>query len=315
MSQAHPIIAITGSSGAGTTSVRDAFSDIFRREGLRPAYVDGDSFLRYEREEMRAAIEEANRTGRPISHFGPEVNRFDLLETCFRDYAETGQGEVREYLREDSITDDKLTPGNFGPPQALPTDSDLLVYEGLHGGVVARTWTRRRMSASHNPVIIERRKHNKQNGVDVAQYVDFLIGVVPVVNLEWIQKIHRDMHTKGILAEETTTTILRRLQDYVYFMTPQFSLTDINFQRVPLVDTSNPFISRDVPTPSESMLVCRFREPARYDFPMMLREFEDSFMSRPNTLVIPGGKLRMALEVICTPRILELIAAARNPQA
>jgi phosphoribulokinase len=312
MSEAHPIIAITGSSGAGTTTVRDAFSDIFLREGLNAAFVDGDSFLRYERAEMHKVIEEANRNGRPISHFGPDVNRFDLLEACFKQYSETGQAEVREYIREDRAAEFDCAPGSFSEPHALPENSDLLVYEGLHGGVVASTWTRRRMSASHNPVVIERRKRDKNNGIDIAQYVDFLIGVVPVVNLEWIQKIHRDMHTLGIPAEETTTTILRRLQGYINFMTPQFSLTDINIQRVPLVDTSNPFISRDVPTPSESMLVCRFREPARYDFPQMLEQFEGSFMSRPNTLVIPGGKLRMALEVICAPRIMELITAARN---
>lgn len=312
MSEAHPIIAITGSSGAGTTTVREAFTDIFRREGLCAAFVDGDSFLRYERADMHRAIEAANREGRPISHFGPEVNRFDLLESCFRQYAETGQAEVRDYIREDRAAEFGCEPGSFSAPRMLPENSELLVYEGLHGGVVANSWTRRHMSASHNPVVVERRQLNKQNGIDVAQYVDFLIGVVPVVNLEWIQKIHRDMQTKGIPAEETTTTILRRLQDYIHFMTPQFSLTDINIQRVPLVDTSNPFISRDVPSPSESMLVCRFREPKQYDFPNMLKQFAGAFMSRSNTLVIPGGKLRMALEVICTPRIMELIRTARD---
>lgn len=312
MSESHPIVAITGSSGAGTTTVRDAFTDIFRREDISAAFVDGDSFQRYERAERRQVIEEANRNGRPISHFGPDINRFDLLEACFRQYAETGQAEVREYIREDRAAELNCAPGSFSEPRALPENSDLLVYEGLHGGVVASTWTRRRMSASHNPVVIERRRRDKQNGIDVAQYVDFLIGVVPVVNLEWIQKIHRDLQTKGVPAEQTTTTILRRLRDYIHFMTPQFSLSDINIQRVPLVDTSNPFISREVPSPSESMLVCRFREPARYDITQMLKRFEGAFMSRPNTMVIPGGKLRMALEVICTPRIIELINTARN---
>lgn len=315
MSEAHPIIAITGSSGAGTSTVREAFSDIFRREDLHAAFIDGDSFQRYERPEMRKAINEANQAGKPISHFGPDINRFDLLEACFKEYSETGQAVVREYIREDRAAELGCAPGSFGEPHALPENSELLVYEGLHGGVIASSWTRRRMSSSHNPVVIERRKSEQKNGIDVAQYVDFLIGVVPVVNLEWIQKIHRDMHVKGVPAEKTSETILRRLQDYVHFMTPQFSLTDINIQRVPLVDTSNPFISREVPTPSESMLVCRFREPARYDFAEMLEKFEGAFMSRPNTLVIPGGKLRMALEVICAPRIMELISTARKLKA
>jgi phosphoribulokinase len=312
MSEAHPIIAITGSSGAGTTTVRDAFSDIFRRESISAAFVDGDSFMRYERDEMTRLIEAANRAGKPVSHFGPETNRFDLLEALFKLYAETGSGEIRHYVHDDEVEQYSRPAGTFTEPVALPANSDLLIYEGLHGGVVSGTWTRRNMSASHNPQVIERRRANTAKGVDIAQYVDFLIGVVPVVNLEWIQKIHRDLHIKGIAAEETTTTILRRLRDYISFMTPQFSLTDINFQRVPLVDTSNPFISRDVPSPSESMLVCRFREPARYDFPQMLELFEGSFMSRPNTLVIPGGKLRMALEVICAPRIMGMINTARN---
>jgi phosphoribulokinase len=314
MSEAHPIIAITGSSGAGTTTVRDAFTDIFRREDINAAFIDGDSFLRYERNEMASLIEASNRAGKPISDFGPETNRFDLLEALFKQYAETGNGEVRHYVHDDEIEQYSRPAGTFTEPEALPENSDLLIYEGLHGGVMSNTWSRRNMSESHNPVVIERRRANAAEGVDVAQYVDFLIGVVPVVNLEWIQKIHRDLHIKGIAAEETTTTILRRLRDYISFMTPQFSLTDINFQRVPLVDTSNPFISRDVPPPSESMLVCRFREPARYDFPQMLKLFEGAFMSRPNTLVIPGGKLRMALEVICTPRIMELISTARKQE-
>jgi len=313
MSAAHPIIAITGSSGAGTSTIRDAFAEIFLREKIRAAFVSGDSFLRYDRKEMAEAIKAANKKNRPISHFGPDVNRFDLLEKLFKIYSETGQGAIRQYVQEDTSSLYQQPPGTFSKEQALPTPSDLLIYEGLHGGVIADTWTRRRMSSSHNPVVVERRKqHNSKKGVDVAQYVDFLIGVVPVVNLEWIQKIHRDKQVKGIAIEETTTTILRRLQDYIYFMTPQFSLTDINFQRVPLVDTSNPFTSTDIPSAAESMLIVRFREPERYDLHSYLEKFDNAFMSRPNTLVIPGGKLRMALEVICTQRIQELVAASKQ---
>jgi len=312
MSVTHPVIAITGSSGAGTSTIRDAFEEIFLRENIHAAFISGDSFLRYDRSEMPKAIKIANQNNKPISHFGPDVNRFDLLESFFKDYAESGTGKVRQYVQEDTASLYQQPPGTFTPESELPTDTDLLIYEGLHGGVVANTWTRRRMSSSHNPVVIERRKANNSKGVDIAQHVDFLIGIVPVVNLEWIQKIHRDKQVKGIPIEETTTTILRRLQDYIYFMTPQFSLTDINFQRVPLVDTSNPFISVDVPTAAESMLIVRFREPEKYDLHSYLEKFENAFMSRPNTLVIPGGKLRMALEVICTQRIQELVAASKQ---
>lgn len=313
MSVTHPIIAITGSSGAGTSMIRDAFAEIFLREKIHAAFIDGDSFLRYERDEMADAIKNANQEGRPISHFGPDANRFDLLETLFKDYSESGTGNIRQYVHEDTSKLYEQAAGTFTPEQELPTATDLLIYEGLHGGVIAKTWTRRRMSSSHNPVVIERRNQsNSKKGVDVAQYVDFLIGVVPVVNLEWIQKIHRDNKIKGIPIEETTTTILRRLQDYIYFMTPQFSLSDINFQRVPLVDTSNPFSAMDVPTAAESMLIVRFREPEKYDLQSYLEKFDNSFMSRPNTLVIPGGKLRMALEAICTQRIQELVAASKQ---
>jgi len=308
MSREHPVIAITGSSGAGTTTVRDAFGDIFRRENITPAYIDGDSFLRHDRTAMAEAIEKANLENRPISHFGPDANRFDLLEGLFKEYSESGTGSVRHYVNEDTASHYNQAPGTFTAEASIPGNTDLLLYEGLHGGVVAKTWTRRRMSASHNPVVIERRKDSNKTGVDVAQYVDFMVGVVPVVNLEWIQKIHRDKHIKGITAEESATTILRRLRDYTHFMTPQFSLTDINIQRVPLVDTSNPFIATEVPTPAESMLVIRFREPQHYDFDNLLEKFENAFMSRPNTMVVPGGKLRMALAIICTPRIKQIIA-------
>jgi len=312
MSVKHPIIAITGASGAGTSTIRDAFAEIFLREKIQAAFISGDSFLRYDRDEMAEAIKLANKNNKPISHFGPDVNRFDLLESLFKEYADSGTGRVRQYVQEDTAALYQQAAGTFTAEQELAADTDLLIYEGLHGGVIAKTWTRRKMSSSHNPVVVERRKAGNKKGVDVAQYVDFLIGVVPVVNLEWIQKIHRDNKIKGIALEETTTTILRRLQDYIYFMTPQFSLTDINFQRVPLVDTSNPFIATDVPTAAESMLIVRFREPEKYDFHSYMEKFDNSFMSRPNTLVIPGGKLRMALEVICTQRIQKLITASKQ---
>jgi len=313
MSIAHPVIAITGSSGAGTSTIRDAFAEIFFREGIHAAYIDGDSFLRYERNEMAKVIEKANLEGKPISHFGPDTNRFDLLEKLFKQYGESANGRIRHYVREDTQSLHNQAAGTFTPEVDLPVNSDLLIYEGLHGGIISKTWTRRRMSSSHNPVVIERRNQkNSKKGIDVAQYVDFLIGIVPVVNLEWIQKIHRDSKIKGIATEQITTTILRRLQDYIYFMTPQFSLTDINFQRVPLVDTSNPFIAMDVPGPEESMLVVRFRDPEQYPLQTFLEKFDGAFMSRPNTLVIPGGKLRLALEVICTQRIQELITASKR---
>ena len=147
------------------------------------------------------------------------------------------------------------------------------------------------------------------DGVNVAQHADLLIGVVPIVNLEWIQKIHRDTGERGYSPQDVTETILRRMPDYVHYITPQFSLTDINFQRVPTVDTSNPFISRDIPTPDESFVVIRFRNPRKFDvnFPYLLAMIHDSFMSRRNTIVVPGGKLGLAMEILFTPIIDEMM--------
>ncbi|MBI3547154.1 MAG: phosphoribulokinase [Gammaproteobacteria bacterium] len=308
MSEKHPIVAVTGSSGAGTTTVRHAFQDIFRREKICAAFVEGEAFMRYERDEANRLIQQAQAQGKTLSLFGPEMHELERLESLFKKYAEHGTGEVRDYVMEDNQAQLGLALGTFTPWQTLPSNTDLLFYEGLHGGVMAREWTRRKMSPSHNPIVIERRKAAEKNpGVDVAQHVDLLIGVVPVVSLEWIQKIHRDTNVRGQTPEAVTNTILRRLHDYTQCITPQFSFTDINFQRVPIVDTSNPFIARDVPTADESVVVIRFREPARFNFPGLMRRIKNSYMSRPNTMVIPGGKMQLALEIICTPLIHELL--------
>lgn len=284
MSRKHPIVSVTGSSGAGTTSVTRTFDQIFRREGINVAYVEGDSFHRYDRAEIQTAITDAHARGeRSFSHFGPEANLFEELEKLFRTYGETGTGEVRKYLHDDvEAKPYRQQPGTFTPWEDLPANTDMLFYEGLHGTVVTDT-------------------------VDVACHADLRIGVVPVINLEWIQKLHRDKVVRGYTEEAVTDTILRRMPDYVKYMCSQFSSTDVNFQRVPVVDTSNPFISRTIPTADESMLIIRFRDPHGIDFPYLLSMLHDSFMSRPNTIVCPGGKMDLAMQLIFTPMILRLI--------
>lgn len=284
MSVRHPILAVTGSSGAGTTTVKHTFEQIFRREHINAAIIEGDAFHRFDRIQMKQAIADAEMNGGPgISHFGPEGNLLAELETLFRTYAESGRGKSRLYLHNDQEAAPWQQPaGTFTPWQDLPDNTDLLFYEGLHGGFI---------SPENN----------------IAQYVDLLIGVVPVVNLEWIQKIHRDTNLRGHSLESVQHTILRRMPDYVHHITPQFSRTDVNFQRIPTVDTSNPFIARDIPSPDESFIVIRFRFPKKVDFPYLLTMLPDSFMSRPNTIVVPGGKLAMALTLILTPRIQALI--------
>lgn len=284
MSVTHPIIAITGSSGAGTTSVMRTFEQIFRREHLDAAFVEGDSFHRWDRTEMRAEMADALVEGdHTLSHFGPEANLFEELEELFRHYGESGGGKVRKYLHDDEeAAPYAQPPGTFTPWEELPEGSDLLFYEGLHGGVATEK-------------------------VDVARHVDLLVGVVPVINLEWIQKLQRDKSTRGYSAEAVTETILRRMPDYVNHLCPQFSRTHVNFQRVPIVDTSNPFIARAIPALDESMLIIRFADPRGIDFPYLLSMLHDSFMSRPNTIVCPGGKMDLAMQLIFTPMIWRLM--------
>lgn len=288
MSVKHPIIAVTGSSGAGTTTVKNAFEHIFRREQLIPAVIEGDSYHAYDRQAMKEAINKFAEQGKTISHFGPEANLFDKLQETFAEYGEKGMCKRRYYLHSEEEAEPykhlNLGPGQFTPWEDIPENTDLLFYEGLHGGVKTET-------------------------ANVAELVDLLIGVVPIVNLEWIQKIHRDNAQRGYSAEAIVDTILRRMHDYVHYITPQFSRTDVNFQRVPTVDTSNPFIARDIPTPDESFIVIRFRDPKQFnvDFPYLLNMIHDSFMSRPNVIVVPGGKMGFAMEIILTPLIHDLI--------
>jgi len=286
MSAQHPIIAITGSSGAGTTTVKKAFEEIFRRMELTPAVVEGDSFHRYDRQAMKEAVAKADEAHRNISHFGAEANLFGTLETLFKQYGETGTGERRFYLHNDEEAEPyNQTSGTFTPWKEIEADTDLLFYEGLHGGAA-----------------------DDEKDIDVSRYVDLLVGVVPSVNLEWIQKIHRDVHERGYPEEVVVHTIQRRMEDYVKYIVPQFSKTHINFQRVPLVDTSNPFIARDIPTADESLVVIRFNQHRDQDYSYLLSMIHDSFMSRPNTLVVPGGKMGFAMQLIFRPLIEKMVA-------
>ena len=191
MSERHPIIAITGSSGAGTSTVTRTFSNIFRREGVKAAIIEGDSFHRYDRKEMKTRGAEAEKAGNShFSHFSAENNLFGDIENLFKTYSQTGQGKARKYLHNAEEAEPyKQEPGTFTPWEDLPKDTDMLFYEGLHGAVV---------TPEHN----------------IAQHADLRIGVVPVINLEWIQKLWRDKHQRGYSTEAVTDTILRRMPDY-----------------------------------------------------------------------------------------------------
>ena len=289
MSARHPIISITGSSGAGTSTVTRTFANIFRREGVSAAMVEGDSFHRYDRQEMKRRMAEAEKAGnKHFSHFGEDNNLFAELESLFRTYGERGEGRARKYLHNDEeAAPFQQPPGTFTAWEDLPGGTDMLFYEGLHGALV---------TPQHN----------------IAQYPDLLIGVVPVINLEWIQKLWRDKHQRGYSTEAVTDTILRRMPDYVNYIVPQFAHTHVNFQRVPMVDTSNPFIARDIPSADESMVVIRFASPKGIDFQYLLSMIHDSWMSRANTIVVPGGKMELAMQLIFTPFIWRMMERRKH---
>jgi phosphoribulokinase len=283
MSARHPIVAVTGSSGAGTTTVMKSFEHMFRREKIRAAVIEGDAFHRYDRRGMRSELKAREDRGDiNFSHFGPEANLLDELAASFKSYAETGRCSTRHYLHDDKeALEFKQDAGTFTPWTQTEEGTDMLFYEGLHGGYAG-------------------------GSTNVAQHVDLLIGVVPIINLEWIQKLHRDKSARGYSQEAVVDVILRRMPDYINHICPQFSRTHLNFQRVPVVDTSNPFIARDIPSSDESMVVIRFTDPHGIDFPYLQSMLQGSWMTRPNSICVPGGKMGLALQMILTPLILRL---------
>jgi len=261
-----------------------SFTHIFRRERINAQIVEGDAFHRHDRLGMREALKQSERDGvRNFSHFGPEANLLEELAQLFASYATTGSGQLCHYVHDDAEAAlYKQDAGTFTPWEDTAAGTDLMFYEGLHGAAVT-------------------------GKVDVARHADLLVGVVQIINLEWIQKLHRDQTLRGYSHEAVVDTILRRMPDYVNYICPQFSRTHVNFQRVPTVDTSNPFTAREIPHADESFVVIRFARPKGIDFPYLLTMLHDSFMSRPNVIVVPGGKMGLAMQLIFTPLILQLL--------
>ncbi|MGQ3674969.1 phosphoribulokinase [Xanthobacter sp. TB0139] len=284
MSTRHPIISVTGSSGAGTTMVKHTFDQIFRREGINAVSIEGDAFHRFDRAAMKSELARRTEAGDlTFSHFSYEANELAELEQTFRTYGETGAGRTRHYVHDDAEAERYgAQPGTFTDWAPFEENSDLLFYEGLHGAVA-------------------------NDEVNIARWADLKIGVVPVINLEWIQKIHRDRAMRGYSTEAVTDVILRRMHAYVHCICPQFTETDINFQRVPVVDTSNPFVARWIPTADESLVVIRFKSPRGIDFPYLTTMIQGSWMTRANSIVIPGNKMDLAMQLILTPLIMRLV--------
>ena len=287
----YPVIAVTGSSGAGTTTVQTAFANVLRREGIKAVFIEGDSFHRYNRLEMKKLMNDARARGEYFSHFGREANLLNELADLFKTYRQTGKGVRRYYLHNlEEAEKFGQNPGEFTPWEEITEESDLLLYEGLHGAVE-----------------------------EVAPYVDLMIGVVPVINLEWIQKINRDRVRRGYSTKEVVEVIKYRLKDYIDVITPQFARTHINFQRIPTVDTSCPFIARDVPTEDESLIVIRIKKEIilkyNIDLTFLKKMIEGSFISRRNTIVVPGPKMRLAMEILITPIVEALVGRSMEARA
>ena len=284
MSEQYPIIALTGSLEVGSPAINQVFERIFRREHIRPVIVSGESFYRYTRKEMKAEVEKAVAEGRYLSYLGQEANRFDKLEEFFYAYSNYGTGELRTLYKEgEDPHSSRFSAGEFSHWEPIPSGSDLVFYEGLHGGL---------QSDEH----------------DVAQYVDLLIGLVPAINMEWIERLHL-ADAVDLNQDEKIRLIVGRMSDYIHYILPQFTRTDINIQRVPLVDTTNPFIARNIPSDDETFVIIRFDDPKALgiDFPQLLTQIQGSFLSRHNTMVVPGAKLSLALELIMTPLICDLV--------
>ena len=309
MSEQYPIIAVTGACGAGTTVVQQAFKEIFFRQRINAAFIQGDGFLRLNEVQSKKYISQSLSDGRYISCYGPDLNDFSKLQDCFSRYSETGHCDMRFKVTEENQHLYNAPVGEFTEWQKSSDDADCLFYEGMHGGVVAESWTRRK--SDNTDAVLKDRRSAKTNGVNAAQYVDLLIGVAPAINLEWIQRIHHDQINHKQSAEQVTVNILERLQDYIHFIIPQFSITDINFQRMPVVDTSNPFDMQAVPTEKESIIVISFKDPSKYDIESYLNRISGSFISRRQCLVIPGGQMQHALDIICAPLIENLVNSTK----
>ena len=80
MSKKHPVIAITGSSGAGTSTVKNAFNHIFGRVGAKPVIIEGDSFHKFDRKQMKTVMELEDKKGNKyFSHFGVKCLQFPSI--------------------------------------------------------------------------------------------------------------------------------------------------------------------------------------------------------------------------------------------
>ncbi|GKT11478.1 MAG: phosphoribulokinase [Thiomicrorhabdus sp.] len=309
MSVTHPIVAVTGSSGAGTSFVKRAVETIFKRENLKVAVIEGDSFHKYSRVEMRAKVAESKKDGgKPLTHFSEHANEFQKLEALFASYKETATGKKRYYIHSEEEADEHnarlgtdLLPGEFTPWEEVEADTDIMFYEGLHGAV-------------------KRMDHGPEEGkYDVAQHVDLSIGVAPVINIEWMQKIYRDTSERPYSVDQVRDTIMERMDDYIEYIVPQFHRTCVNFQRIPLVDTSDPFSTQTEsapmgPTPEDSLIITHVRHD-EVDLSTIVGKIDGAWLQNDHTMICSGTQMVDAMDIIMTPIIQKLIADKRSAMA
>ena len=62
----------------------------------------------------------------------------------------------------------------------------------------------------------------------------------------------------------------------------------------------------------ESLVVIRFKDPHGIDFPYLISMINGSWMSRANSIVVPGPKLDLAMQLILTPLIERLVSNAKR---
>lgn len=310
MSVQHPIVTVTGSSGAGTSFVKRAVEAIFDRESLNVAIIEGDSFHKYSRVDMRAKVAESKENGGPVlTHFSEYANEFPKLEELFKTYKETGAGQRRYYIHSDDEADEhnarlgtNLIPGEFTPWEDIPEGTDIMFYEGLHG-------------------MVKRMDHGSEEGMyDVAQHVDLGIGVAPVVNIEWMQKIYRDTSERPYSVGQVRDVIMERMDDYIEYIVPQFHRTHVNFQRIPLVDTSDPFSTQTEvapmgPAPEDSLVITHVRHKDIEDLSKIVDQIEGAWLQNDTTMICSGTQMVKAMDIIMTPIIQSLIAKKRATMA
>ena len=226
MSIKHPIIAVTGSSGAGTTTVMKSFAHIFRREGLNAQVVEGDAFHRYDRDaDARAREGPTTAAGTPFSHFGPESEPADGTRQALREYARdrpaAGCGDyIHDASKRRSMGG---APGTFTAWQP--------------------------MARRHRPAVLRRpaRRLRRRRGSTSRSTRTCWSASCRSSISSGSRSCTATRRCAATRQEAVIDTILRRMPDYVNYICPQFSRTHVNFQRVPTVDTSNPFIAKRHP--------------------------------------------------------------------